>query len=64
MYALDTNLLVYAHNVASPLHSQAKTFIEKVMNEHDVEGKLAVCIPGQVLTELRLTRAISINSRF
>lgn len=51
MYALDTNLLVYAHNVASPLHSQAKTFIEKVMNEHDAEGKLAVCIPGQVLTE-------------
>jgi hypothetical protein len=51
MYALDTNLLVYAHNTASPYHPQARAFIEKVMNERDAEGMLAVCIPGQVLTE-------------
>jgi predicted nucleic acid-binding protein len=51
MYALDTNLLVYAHNTASPFHPQAKTFIEKVMNERDIEGNLSICIPGQVLTE-------------
>ncbi|MEZ4732428.1 MAG: PIN domain-containing protein [Caldilineaceae bacterium] len=51
MYALDTNLLVYAHNTASPFHPQAKAFIEKVMNERDAEGKLSVCIPGQVLME-------------
>ena len=51
MYALDTNLLVYAHNTASPFHPRAKAFIEKVMNEQDAEGHLPVCIPGQVLME-------------
>jgi predicted nucleic acid-binding protein len=51
MYALDTNLLVYAHNTASPFHPRAKAFMEKAMNERDAEGKLAICIPGQVLME-------------
>jgi uncharacterized protein len=51
MYALDTNLLIYAHNTASPFHLQAKVFIEKVMNERDDEGHLSICIPGQVLME-------------
>lgn len=51
MYALDTNLLVYAHNTASPFHPRAKTFIEKVMNEQNAEGTLSICIPGQVLLE-------------
>lgn len=51
MYALDANLLIYAHNTASPFHPQAKALIEKVMNERDAEGKLSICIPGQVLME-------------
>lgn len=51
MYALDTNLLVYAHNKASPFHSQAEAFIEQVMNERDNQGRLLVCIPSQVLME-------------
>ena len=51
MYALDTNLLVYAHNIASSFHPQAKTFIEKVMNARDTEGRLSVCIPAQALME-------------
>lgn len=51
MHALDTNLLVYAHNTASPFHAKAKTFIEDIMNEHDDEGQLTVCIPAQVLME-------------
>jgi uncharacterized protein len=51
MYAIDTNLLVYAHNTASPLHTQAKTFVESVLNQRDSEGGLSVCIPAQVLTE-------------
>ena len=51
MDALDTNLLVYAHNTASSFHSQAKAFIEKVMNARDAEGQLSVCIPAQVLME-------------
>lgn len=32
MYALDTNILVYAHNIKSPFHSSAKLFIEQVMD--------------------------------
>lgn len=51
MYALDTNLLVYAHNTASPLHPQAKAFIEKVLNERNADGFLDICIPAQVLME-------------
>lgn len=51
MYALDTNLLVYAHNVASPFHVSAKAFVESVMNSRDEFGQLSVCIPVQVLLE-------------
>lgn len=51
MYALDTNLLVYAHNTASPLHTKAKAFIEAIMNKRDSEGQLSICIPAQVLME-------------
>lgn len=51
MYALDTNLLVYAHNLRSPFHAQAKTFIETVINERDNSGNLNVCIPAQALIE-------------
>lgn len=51
MYALDTNLLVYAHNTASPFHAYSKTFIGDIMNTRDAQGQLAVCIPAQVLME-------------
>lgn len=51
MYALDTNLLVYAHNTASPLHAQAKIFVEDVMNSRDEMDRLPVCLPAQVLLE-------------
>jgi predicted nucleic acid-binding protein len=51
MYALDTNLLMYAHNTASPFHARSKAFVEKVMNERDADGNLAVCLPAQVLME-------------
>jgi len=57
MYALDTNLLNYAHNTASTFHPQAKTFIEKFMNERDAEGQLSIWIPGQVLVWLWLPRS-------
>ena len=51
MYALDTNLLVYAHNTASTFHYQSKVFVENVMNSRTVDGNLSVCIPAQVLME-------------
>ena len=51
MFAIDTNLMVYAHNTASPYHKTAKQFAEQVMNERDDDGQLLVCLPAQVLTE-------------
>lgn len=51
MFVLDTNLLVYAHNVDAPFHKAAKAFIETVLNERDSAGNLTICIPAQVLVE-------------
>lgn len=51
MYALDTNLLVYAHNVRSSYHSIAKRFIEQIMNTRNASGTLSVCFPSQILIE-------------
>jgi predicted nucleic acid-binding protein len=51
MFAIDTNLLVYAHNKDSKLNEGAAAFVTKAMNERDGEGRLSVCLPAQVLTE-------------
>ena len=51
MYALDTNILVYAHNIGAAKHENAKAFVQDVMNRRDNEGMLSVCIPAQVLLE-------------
>lgn len=51
MFAVDTNLLVYAHNEDSGFNEKAAAFLEKVLNERDENGSLGVCIPAQVLTE-------------
>ena len=51
MFAIDTNLLVYAHNTASEFNENAKRFLEKAMNERDEEGNLPMCLPAQVLME-------------
>ncbi len=51
MFAIDTNLIVYAHNTASPYHKKAKEFTERVMNERNTEGQLNICLPAQVLME-------------
>ena len=51
MYALDTNILVYAHNIKSPYHASAKVFVEQVMNTRNPEGQLSVCFPAQILME-------------
>jgi predicted nucleic acid-binding protein len=51
MYALDTNILVYAHNTASPWHPQAKNFVEKVMNTRNSDGEFTICLPEQVIME-------------
>lgn len=51
MYAIDTNILIYAHNKDSVFHNDASAFVERLMNEHDEEGNLSICVPSQVLTE-------------
>ena len=51
LFAIDTNLLVYAHNEDSEFHQQAVRFIEQVFNEYDADGQLSVCLSTQVLTE-------------
>ncbi|RMI09796.1 MAG: PIN domain-containing protein [Calditrichaeota bacterium] len=51
MFAIDTNILVYAHNLDSQFNEKASLFLEKVMNERDEEGNLSVCLPSQVLIE-------------
>ncbi len=51
MFAIDTNLLVYAHNKNSQFNEEATAFLEKVMNDRDEKGNLQVCVPAQVLME-------------
>ncbi len=38
LFAIDTNLLVYAHNSDSEFHQQAVQFIERMFNEYDADG--------------------------
>lgn len=51
MFAIDTNILVYAHNTGASNHEVAKAFLQHVMNTKDENGELSVCIPSQVLVE-------------
>jgi predicted nucleic acid-binding protein len=51
MFALDTNILVYAHNLASPFHQKAKRFVEQIISEEDEAGNPVICIPLQICAE-------------
>lgn len=51
MFAIDTNILVYAHNADSKFNQEAKSFLEKVMTQRDNNGNFTVCIPAQVFME-------------
>lgn len=51
MFALDTNILVYAHNLDSPLCSKAKSFIARQLTEEDNAGNPLIGIPLQVCAE-------------
>jgi len=51
MFALDTNILVYAHNSASPFHKKAKMFVENIIAEEDGLENFKICIPIQVCAE-------------
>lgn len=47
MFAIDTNILIYAHNIHSPFHEKATNFIEGILDER----KNDFCIPSQVVSE-------------
>jgi predicted nucleic acid-binding protein len=47
-FAIDTNILVYAHNKRSPFHEKAKTFVNFMLAE---QNDIKICIPVQVFTE-------------
>lgn len=51
MFALDTNILVYAHNLASPRNQKAKEFVEQIISAEDDAGKPVIGIPLQVCAE-------------
>jgi hypothetical protein len=50
-FAIDTNLLVYSHQLEAKYHQSAKAWLERIMNERDEQGNLSVCLPAQVLME-------------
>ena len=47
VYAIDTNILVYAYNLDSPHHLKAYNFLK----EEVLGGKLKACLPYQSLYE-------------
>lgn len=51
MFALDTNILVYAHNLDSSRYQKAKGFLESIMANVNGTEKTAIGIPSQVWTE-------------
>lgn len=56
MFAIDTNILVYAHDKSSPFNRKAVSFIETKMNKEISD----FCIPSQVISEF--INAITRNS--
>ncbi len=51
MFALDTNLLIYAHNKGSSFHEKAAIFVKKMVAERDEIGQHVVGIPSQTFAE-------------
>ncbi len=51
MFALDTNLLVYAHNTGSTFHAKASAFIKKIVAERDENGLHVIGVSAQVYAE-------------
>lgn len=51
MFAIDTNLLIYAHNEDAEFHERSAHFIERVFNEYNPDGQLSICLSTQVITE-------------
>lgn len=59
MFAIDTNLLIYAHNTGSAFHKKASAFVKTIIAERDENGQPVVGVPIQVFAEFLnvITRA-------
>jgi len=51
MLAIDTNIIIYAHNVGSAFHAKTSAFVKKVVAERDKQGHHTVGVPAQVYAE-------------
>jgi hypothetical protein len=51
MFALDTNILIYAHNEESSFHQKAVAFVKKAIAERDENGRHVVGLAAQVCAE-------------
>ena len=51
IYAIDTNILVYAYNLDSPLNTRASSFLEGEV----LTGNIKACLPYQSLYEFYAT---------
>lgn len=51
MFTLDTNILIYAHNEASPFHKQAAAFVKQALAERDEQGWHVAGIAALVYAE-------------
>lgn len=47
LFAIDTNILIYAYNVGSPFHNQAQKFLMQKMKEVNEFDELPICICQQ-----------------
>ena len=51
MFAIDTNVWVYGHNIDSPLYQKAKSFLEHIVASVNGTEKTVIGIPLQVWAE-------------
>lgn len=51
MFALHTNLLIYAHNEGSAFHEKSAAFVKKIATERNEFGQHVVGIPHQIFAE-------------
>jgi len=51
MYAIDTNILVYAHNRSSPWYQKARGFLKRILMELNGTEKTIIGIPLQACAE-------------
>lgn len=51
MFAIDTNILVYAHNKGSQRNKKARQFLESTIDEYGEDEEQSICLPSQVIAE-------------